>query len=81
MPLSEPESCEETETEPGPGSGPGSVVQLSQTCQYCGERLTAQAEAEHIRSNHRQLTFSCRLCREDTRYLYYNIRDVLTHQR
>ena len=75
MPLSESESEQEPE---GPVSN---VVQLSRTCQYCGEKVAAQAEAEHIRSHHRHLTFSCRLCREDTRYLYNNIRDVLTHQR
>jgi len=81
-PLSEPESSEETEVR---ADTTRDQAQLSRTCQYCGQKVAAGTEAEHVRANHRQLTFSCRLCREDTRedtrYLYFNIRDVLTHQR
>ena len=76
--LSEPEDCEDSQ--PGSTSGSGEV-QLSRRCPYCGLKVPARAEAQHIRTQHRHLTFSCRLCTEETRYLYVNLRDVLTHQR
>lgn len=49
------------------------------TCQYCSSKIVQANEQEHVKSQHLQLTFSCKLCPVADRFLYKDYDDILRH--
>lgn len=60
--------------QPKPGSGGP-----TSTCPYCFTKIANADSQNHIKSQHLQLSFSCKLCPVAERYLYTDYDDILRH--
>ena len=70
--------CSQVTSEKSSKSKP--VSGLSNPCFYCGERVGRDCLSSHTKL-HVSLTWRCRKCDEQTRYLYCRLSDLHTHLR
>ena len=71
--------CSQVTSEKSSKSKP--VSGLSNPCFYCGERVGRDCLSSHTKKLHVSLTWRCRKCDEQTRYLYCRLSDLHTHLR